>query len=153
MRVAKPIALREDTRLELERNARGRSTEARVVMRSRIVLLAAQGLRNDDIATQMKIAPRTVNRWRERFLKLGVAGLLKDAPRPGRTPSIPTGTVALVIEKTTQSKPANATHWSRSTMSGEVGISDSSVGRIWRSNRLSSPWFKWPFSTAAGTVV
>jgi len=105
-------------------------------MRSRIVLLAAQGLRNDDIATQMKIAPRTVNRWRERFLKLGVAGLLKDAPRPGRTPSIPTGTVALVIEKTTQSKPANATHWSRSTMAGEVSISDSSVGRIWRSNGL-----------------
>jgi transposase len=84
----------------------------------------------------MKIAPRTVNRWRERFLKLGIPGLLKDAPRPGRTPSIPAEIVAQVIEKTTQSKPANATHWSRATMAREVGISDSSVGRIWRTNGL-----------------
>jgi transposase len=105
-------------------------------MRSRIVLLAAKGLQNLDIAEQMQIAPRTVNRWRERFLKLGIPGLLKDAPRPGRTPSISATVVAQVIEKTTQSSPANATHWSRSTMAREMGISDSTVGRIWRANGL-----------------
>jgi transposase len=136
MRTAKPIVLEEESRLEIERNARGRSIAARVVMRSRIVLLAAKGLQNLEIAKQMKIAPRTVNRWRERFLERGIVGLLKDAPRPGRTPSIPAETVAQVIEKTTQSKPVNATHWSRSTMAREMGISDSSVGRIWRSNGL-----------------
>ena len=136
MRVARPVVLDEDARLDRERNARGRSVAARVVMRSRIVLLAAKGLQNLEIAERMKIAPRTVNRWRERFLARGIAGLLKDAPRPGRTPSIPAETVALVIEKTTRSKPVNATHWSRSAMAGEVGISDSSVGRIWRSNGL-----------------
>jgi len=100
------------------------------------VLLAAKGLQNLDIAEQMQIAPRTVNRWRERFLKLGIPGLLKDAPRPGRTPSISATVVAQVIEKTTQSSPANATHWSRSTMAREMGISDSTVGRIWRANGL-----------------
>jgi transposase len=136
MRVAKPIVLENDTRLEIERNARGRSIAARVVLRSRIILLAAKGLQNLEIAKQVKIAPRTVNRWRERFLVQGIAGLLKDAPRPGRTPSIPADTVAQVIEKTTRSKPVNATHWSRSTMAREVGISDSSVGRIWQSNGL-----------------
>jgi transposase len=136
MRVAKAIVLEEDARLDLERKARGRSIAARVVMRSRIVLLASKGLQNLEIAQQMQIAPRTVNRWRERFLERGIAGLLKDAPRPGRTPSISAETVSQVIEKTTQSKPANATHWSRSTMAREVGISDSSVGRIWRSNGL-----------------
>jgi transposase len=62
--------------------------------------------------------------------------LLKDAPRPGRTPSISATVVAQVIEKTTQSSPANATHWSRSTMAREMGISDSTVGRIWRANGL-----------------
>ena len=84
----------------------------------------------------MNIAPRTVALWRDRFLKFGIQGLLKDAPRPGRTPSIGETTIAQVIEKTTQSVPANATHWSRSTMAREMGISDSTVGRIWRSHGL-----------------
>jgi transposase len=84
----------------------------------------------------METAPRTVARWRDRFLKLGIPGLLKDAARPGRTPSIPATVVARVIEKTTQGSPANATHWSRSTMAREVGVSDSTVGRIWRANGL-----------------
>ena len=74
--------------------------------------------------------------WRKRFLTLGVDGLLRDASRPGRTPSITTQTVTQIIEKTTQSKPANATHWSRSTMAREAGVSESSVGRIWRSHGL-----------------
>jgi len=136
MRVAEPIVLEADARHVLARHARGRSTPARVVLRSRIVLLAADGLQNKQIAAEMKIAPRTVALWRDRFLKSGIQGLLKDAPRPGRTPSIAETTIAEVIEKTTQSVPANATHWSRSTMAREMGISDSTVGRIWRSHGL-----------------
>ena len=136
MRVAKPIVLEAEIRRKLEQQARGRSTPVRVAMRSRIVLLAAEGLQNEQIATRMDTAPRTVARWRDRFLKLGIPGLLKDAARPGRTPSIPATVVAQVIEKTTQSSPVNATHWSRSTMAREVGVSDSTVGRIWRANGL-----------------
>src|SRR3974390_417291 len=136
MRVAEPIVLKEETRRSLERHARGRSTPARVVMRSRIVLSAAEGLQNNQIAAQMGIAPRTVSLWRGRFLQLGLEGLLKDAARPGRKPSISAGIVSRVIEKTTQSRPAHATHWSRSTMAREVGISDSTVGRIWKANGL-----------------
>src|ERR1035438_396431 len=136
MRVADPIVLEEEICRSLERQARGRSTAARVVMRSRIVLRAADGLQNNEIAAQMGVAPRTVALWRGRFLSLGLNGLLKDAARPGRKPSISASVVSLVIEKTTQSRPVNATHWSRSTMAREVGISDSTVGRIWRANGL-----------------
>ena len=136
MRVAAAIALSDETRLRLEKLARGRSTPVRIMQRSRIVLLAGDGLQNKEIAERMEVAPRMVALWRNRFLTLGVDGLLRDASRPGRTPSISTQTVAQIIEKTTQSKPANATHWSRSTMAQESGISESSVGRIWRSHGL-----------------
>jgi transposase len=136
MRVAQAIVLKEDVRGKLEQQARGRLTPVRVALRSRIVLLAAEGLLNEQIAAQTGTAPRTVARWRDRFLRFGIAGLLKDAARPGRTPSIPAKVVAQVIEKTTQSSPANATHWSRSSMAREVGVSDSTVGRIWRANGL-----------------
>ena len=136
MRIAAPIVLERKTRRKLERYARGRSTAARVVMRSRIVLSAADGLKNNRIAVQMGIAPRTVALWRGRFLERGIEGLLKDATRPGRTPSISASTVSRVIEKTTRSRPVNATHWSRSVMAREMGISDSTVGRIWRANGL-----------------
>jgi len=105
-------------------------------MRSRIVLSAADGFQSNQIAAQMGIAPRTVALWRGRFLALGLNGLLKDAARPGRKPSISASVVSQVIEKTTQSRPVNATHWSRSTMAREVGISDSTVGRIWKANGL-----------------
>jgi len=137
MHVAPAIVLSDEIRLRLEKLARGRSPPVRIAQRSRIVLLAGDGLQNKQIALQMNVAQRMAALWRNRFRALGVEGLLKDASRPGRTPSISSRTVSLVIEKTTQSKPANATHWSRSTMAREAGISESSIGRIWRSHGLN----------------
>jgi transposase len=136
MRVAQPIVLEADVRRKLEQQSRRRSTAARVVLRSRIVLLAADGLQNKQIASMLNVAPRMVTLWRGRFLEQGVAGLLKDAPRPGRTPSITTEVAASLIAKTTQSIPANATHWSTRTMAREMGVSKASVSRIWRANGL-----------------
>ncbi|MGA3343877.1 MAG: IS630 family transposase [Terracidiphilus sp.] len=136
MRVAQPIVVNEGTRRKLERQARGRSTPARAVMRSRIVLLAAEGIQNKQIAKTLQITPRMVALWRGRFLEMGIEGLLKDAPRPGRTPSISPGATATLIAKTTQSTPANATQWSTRTMAKEMGISKASVSRIWRANGL-----------------
>src|SRR5260370_17224005 len=100
MRVAESIVLEEEIRRSLERQARGRSTAARVVMRSRIVLSAADGLQSNQIAAQMGIAPRTVALWRGRFLALGLNGLLKDAPSPGRNPSISSTSVSQASEQT-----------------------------------------------------
>jgi transposase len=87
MRIAQPIVLEADVRPKLEQQARGRSTAARVVVRSRIVLLAADGLQNKQIAATLNVAPRMVTLWRGRFPAQAGAGLLKDAPRPGRPPS------------------------------------------------------------------
>jgi transposase len=136
MRVAQPIVLEADVRRKLEQQARGRSTAARVVLRSRIVLLAADELQNKQIAATLNVAPRMVALWRGRFLEHGIAGLLKDAPRPGRAPSITTEVTATLIAKTTQSSPANATQWSTRTMAREMGVSKASVSRIWRANGL-----------------
>jgi transposase len=133
MRVAQPIVLSEDVRRKLEQQSRGRSTQARVVLRSRIVLLAAEGLQNKQIAETLNVAPRMAALWRGRFIEHGIGGLLKDAPRAGRRSSISS---ARLIEKTTQSTPRNATHWSTRTMAREMGISKASVSRIWRANGL-----------------
>lgn len=136
MRVAPAIELSSESRLELEKLSRRRTTPVRVVQRSRIILLAADGMQNEQIAEQLGVAPRMAALWRSRFVQLGVPGLMKDAPRPGRTPAIRPDRVAEVIARTTQSSPDGATHWSRSRMAREMGISDSSVGRIWRAHGL-----------------
>ena len=136
MRVAPPIALDESTRKQLQQQARRRSVPVRVALRSRIVLLAAVGLQIVQIGSELKISVRMAALWRERFLSLGVDGLLKDGPRPGRTPAISSATVEQVIGKTTQTTPANATHWSTRTMAREVGSSEASVRRIWRAHGL-----------------
>ena len=136
MRVAPPMVLSSEQREALEQRSRTRSLPARVVERARIILLAAAGQPNKEIAAQLRMTDHKVARWRERFLKLGLAGLEKDAPRSGRKPSIPAATVQRVIQMTTQHKPANATHWSTRTMAEAVGISEATVRRIWRKNGL-----------------
>ena len=136
MRVARPVILNPEQRQALEQRARARSLPARVVERSRIVLLAADGKQDLEIAATLKITPKKAARWRARFLRAGLAGLEKDAPRPGRTPSITAKMVQQVIRKTTQEKPVNATHWSTRTMAAASGISQTSIRRIWRAHGL-----------------
>jgi transposase len=101
MRVARPIQLNEEQRKALEQCARSRSRPARTVERSRIVLLAAAGKQDAEIAEQVGITPKKVARWRARFLADGLSALEKDAPRGGRPPSITADVVQEVIRKTT----------------------------------------------------
>jgi len=131
-----PLKLRKGDRAILESWTRAGTVEARVAKRARIVLLAADGLQNKQIAETLKVAPRMAALWRGRFLEQGIEGLLQDAPRPGRTPSISPDVTARLIAKTTQSTPAHATHWSTRTMAKAMGISKASVSRIWRANGL-----------------
>ena len=86
MRRACAITLTDEVRTTLERWSRSRSTEARLVERSRIVLLAAAGRQNKDIAAELGITRATVGRWRHRFADRGLAGIEKDSPRGGRPP-------------------------------------------------------------------
>lgn len=136
MRVAPAVELSPQQREVLEQRSRARSLSARVVERARVVLLAAEGKQHKEIAEQLGISVQKAARWRARFLELGVSGLEKDAPRPGRTPKISKQTVARVVRMTTQHKPPNATHWSTRTMARAAGVSAASVARIWRRHGL-----------------
>src|SRR5438105_3896789 len=89
MRVAARITLSEEQRATLESWSRGRKTPARLVLRSKIVLHAADELENQEIAIKLGTDRESVGRWRSRFAKLGLAGIEKDAPRSGRKPGLP----------------------------------------------------------------
>ena len=136
MRIAPAVTLTPEQRTALERRARSRSLPARVVERARIVLRAAAGQADKDIAHALGITPKKVSRWRRRFLTLGSVGLEKDAPRSGRKPSIRASLIQRVVRMTTRETPPQATHWSTRTMAVAVGISPASVRRIWSRHGL-----------------
>jgi transposase len=136
MRIAPTVVVSDEQRERLETWSRGRMTPARLVLRAKIVLLAAAGRLNKDIAAELGTGMKTVCLWRKRFVDQGLAGLEKDAPRGGR-PS--TGAAELareIVRKTTTETPAGATHWSTRTLAAELGVSPSRVQRVWKANRL-----------------
>ena len=136
MRIAAAVALNPEQRQALERMARARSMPARLVERARIVLLAADGMENKQIARRMNLTEKKTARWRSRFLAGGIAALQKDAPRPGKPRTIAEQQVKRVVEMTLHQKPVNATHWSTRTMASAAGISEASVRRIWHAHGL-----------------
>lgn len=136
MRLACSIALNETERATLEKWARGQRTPVRLVTRAKIVLLAAQGWLNKDIAVEVGVGRDTVGRWRERFSKHGLTDIEKDAPRGGRRPTVRNRVARRIIETTTQKKPENATHWSTRTLAEHLGVSRSMVQRVWKANGL-----------------
>jgi len=116
--------------------SRGKRFSVRLVQRARIIQMAAEGALNQDIAEKLGTTRPTVQLWRDRFLALRLAGLEKDAPRPGRLPKITAEKIAQVVEATLHTKPSNATHWSTRTMAEAQGISDVAVWRIWKQHNL-----------------
>jgi transposase len=136
MRIAAAVALSPEQREAMQRLARGRSVPVRLAERARIVLLAADGLQNQQIAHQLGMMPEKAARWRKRFLAGGIAALEKDAPRSGKPRTITDRQVKRVVEMTLHQKPASATHWSTRTMARAAGISEASVRRIWRAHGL-----------------
>ena len=136
MRIAAAVALNPEQKQALVRMARARSMPARLVERARIVLLAAEGMENKQIARRMNLTEKKTARWRSRFLAGGIAALQKDAPRPGKPRTIGDGQVKRVVEMTLHRKPAQATHWSTRTMALAAGISEATVRRIWRAHGL-----------------
>ena len=136
MRVAARITLSEEQRATLESWSRGRKTPARLVLRAKIVLHAAEGLENREIALKLRTDRESVGRWRSRFAKFGLTGIQTDAPRSGRKPSIPRSTVEEIVRLTTSSRPKNATHWSTRSMARASGVSAKTVHRVWQANEL-----------------
>src|SRR5271168_466533 len=105
-------------------------------MRSRIVLLAVDGLSNTEIARRQGCSLPTAGKWRQRFLYGGVDGLL-DEPRPGTPRKLSDRQVEQVLTRTLESQPEAATHWSTGDMAKATGLSQSTISRIWRAFSLA----------------
>ncbi len=136
MRKAQLISLTTVEQNQLQELSRGRRVSVRLVERCKIILLAAQGMDNIVIAQRLGITRQKAARWRKRYLEDGLKGIEYDAPRPGRNRQISDAKIGEVVRKTLEEKPDNATHWSRSTMAKETGLSESTIGRIWKSHGL-----------------
>jgi transposase len=109
-----------------------RNSSRKAVWRAEIVLATADGCGTNEIMRRTGKSKPCVWRWQERYIEDGVDGLLRDKTRPSRVPPLPEKVKLTVLKKTANEMPANATHWSRTSMAKAVGISPSSVGRIWR---------------------
>jgi transposase len=129
--VPRAIAVSDAERAQLEGWARRRTSAQAVALRSRIVLLADEGLNNTEIAARLGIAVSSARKWRNRFADHRLDGLT-DEPRPGRPRTICDEKVEEVIVKTLETTPKDATHWSTRSMAREVGLTQSAVLRIWR---------------------
>ena len=118
-------------RVRLEQLIADRNTPSKVVWRADIVLATADGLGTMAIMRRTGKSKPCVWRWQERFIEEGVDGLLRDKTRPPGTPPLSWEIRQRVLTKTANEVPANATHWSVRTMAKEIGISHTSVQRIW----------------------
>jgi transposase len=125
------LVLTDDEREQLEAWARRRKSAQALAQRSRIVLAAADGLTNSEIARRLGIHRSVATRWRNRFARERLDGLL-DEPRPGRPRTITDAQVEEVIVKTLETTPKDATHWSTRAMAKEAGLTQTAVSRIWR---------------------
>jgi transposase len=137
MRVAKPVQLSDDECRRLHILSNRKRIEARVQLRARIVLLAAEGMSDKDIAAALLVDRRVAARWRARFRASSVEGLLQDATRPGRARTVRGALSEKHVVRTTLGQtPQGVTHWSTRSLAAHLGISASSVGRIWRAHGL-----------------
>ena len=126
-----PLALSDSEREELVSMTRSRSMPQSLATRARIVLLAADGVSNTDIAEELKLSKPTVGIWRKRYLTQRLAGLY-DEPRPGGPRSIRDEQVAALLRKTLKTKPKDGTHWTCRSIAAESKISKSTVQRVWK---------------------
>ena len=134
MRTGRPktaLTLSDEQREELERWVRRRTTAQALALRARVVLACADGGNNIEIASRLGMNRGTVGRWRSRFIQLGVDGLL-DEPRPGAPRKISDAMVEKAVTLTLETTPKDVTHWSTRSLAKRVGLSRSSVSRIWR---------------------
>jgi transposase len=133
-----PLVLSDDERRTLENWSRRRSTAQGAALRARIVLACAEGGSNTAVAARLGVSRGTVVIWRARFLARRLDGL-GDEPRPGVPRTITDAQVEEVIVRTLEEVPEGSTHWSKRELARRVGISPTSVHRIWRSFGLQ-PW-------------
>jgi transposase len=142
MSVAAPLQLRNGDESKLTALTRSSTVEAGLAQRARILLLAAEGLPNAEIARRVGATRPTVIQWRNRYAAGGI-GALDDRPRSGR-PSVIDDTAVVVATLQEPPKSLGVTHWSARLLAAQLGISFASVARIWRDWKLQ-PWRRETF--------
>jgi transposase len=125
-----------EQRKTLEALVNAKTTPQRVVLRSRICLLAADGISNNAISVGLNVSRPTVILWRSRFEKLGPAGIAEDASHGPSSRRTDEKTAQLIIDRTLQTHPPDATHWSTRTLAKEIGISHATIARVWEAHGL-----------------
>src|SRR4030081_502026 len=125
-----PLMLSSDEWADLERQVRRHRVAPSMSERGRIILRCADGLPSKVVAAELGVHEHTVGKWRRRFLKDRIEGLLDEA-RPGRPRTIDDDQVAAVIERTLRSTPKDATHWSIRSMAAATGFSHTTIRRMW----------------------
>jgi transposase len=141
------LTVSDDEREALERWSRRPKSPHSIAQRARIVLLAGDGLSNVAVAEKVGVNPATVLKWRKRFIESRLDGLI-DEPRPGAPRKITDAEVEAVVVRTLEDRPVDATHWSTRDLAAKVGMSPSSVGRIWQAFGLK-PWLTDSFKLSA----
>ncbi len=131
-----PIEMAESDRQELQRWVSAHRTPQQVAQRCRIILAAAKGQQDKDIAENMQINVKTVALWRQRFSQEGSDCLWEVAAGRGRKPQIPTEKIEEIINATLQTRPSGATQWSCRAMAEKHGVSKATINRIWQSHGL-----------------
>ena len=135
MRKAVAIELTSEEASTLQTIAQSGRSQVRDAQRALIVLMAAEGLQNREIAEHLSVSEPKVARWRDRFAQHGLEGLKERAGR-GRKRTYGAEQVEEIIEKTLTTTPENATHWTTRTMAEEVGVSHTTVRRIWNAHQI-----------------
>ena len=129
-RPKQPVVLEPEERLSLEAVASSRSLPHGLVVRARLVLMAAEGETNQRIAEKLDLSHQSVCKWRQRYLRQGLAGL-HDELRSGRPRSVSDEQVARLVRKTLRTRPRDGTHWTIRAMAQETSLSTATVHRIW----------------------
>jgi transposase len=138
--VAAPLVMTEAQRVELGRMAASTVLPHRQVVQARALLLAGDGVANEEIARRVQVESDTVRRWRRRFAEKGVAGVGVIAKGRGRKSSLPAGTVEEILRLTHKELPPDgSTHWSTRTMAAHVGVGKDTVAKVWADHNLK-PW-------------
>ena len=125
------LGLTEEERRILEGYCRRRKTARGLAQRAGIILESAEGYSNVAVAKRLRVSRLTVGKWRGRFLRARLDGLL-DEPRPGAPRSVSDERVEQIVALTLEATPKGATHWSSREMAKRVGLSHMTVSRIWR---------------------
>jgi transposase len=138
--VAAALDVSDEQRVVLERWARSTVESHRRVVQARGLLLAADGVANEEIARRCDTTPDTVRRWRARFVEAGVDGVGVIAPGRGRKPEISAETVEAIVNDTLHVVPEDGSMcWSTRTLGAKHGVGKDTVQRIWKARNLR-PW-------------